>query len=71
MRGNFGNVKKKKTEKEIHIKFYEIMTRSLDSAVFMTTGWTTERSEFESRWRLAPGPTQPPIYWVPGLFPQE
>jgi hypothetical protein len=28
-------------------------------------GWTTEGPEFESR---APGPTQPPIQWVPGAL---
>jgi hypothetical protein len=45
----------------------------------LTTGWTTGRSGFDSRWgqrifplasvsRPALGPTQPPVHWVPGVL---
>jgi hypothetical protein len=50
----------------------------LYSVYIPATDWTTEESEFESRWvqefsfsissRLALGPSQPPNQWVPGAL---
>ena len=46
------------------------------SSVGIATGYGLDCLGIESRWgrdfphllRLAPGPTQPPVQWVPGLF---
>jgi hypothetical protein len=48
--------------------------------ITLAMGWTTEGLEFESQWgqefsllhvfQTSSGPTQLPIQWVPGLFPQ-
>jgi hypothetical protein len=48
-----------------------------DSSVGMATRYGLDGPRIESRWgrdfshpsRSALGPTQPPVQWVPGLFP--
>ena len=48
-----------------------------DSEVDIATRYGLDGPGIESRWRrdfphpsrLAPGPTQPPVQWVPGHFP--
>jgi hypothetical protein len=49
--------------------------RGRDSSVLVATGYGLDGPGIESRWgrdfphtsRSAPGPTQPPVQWVPGL----
>jgi hypothetical protein len=51
-------------------------TLGWDSSVGIATGYKLECPAIKSRWRrnfshtsiLAPGPTQPPVQWVLGLF---
>jgi hypothetical protein len=64
---------------EIIVIYYSIvlMLKGRDSSVGIATSYGLDGPGIESRWgrdfsqpsRLALGPTQPPIQWVPGLFP--
>ena len=55
---------------------YYILKRGPDSVVGIATGYGLDGSRIECRWgrdfphmsRLALGPTQPPVQWVPGLL---
>jgi hypothetical protein len=55
-----------------------VVANGQNSVVGVVTHCGLEGAEFEPRWgrvtlypsRLAARPTQPPIQWVPGLFPR-
>jgi hypothetical protein len=59
------------------ISFVELRALGRDSSVGIATRYGLDGPGIESRWgrvsphpsRPAPGPTQLPIHWVPGLFP--
>jgi hypothetical protein len=64
--------------KESYLKYtYSYINVGRDSAVGIATCYGLDGPRIESRWgrdfsqpsRPALGPTQPPIQWVPGLFP--
>jgi hypothetical protein len=61
-----------------HVPYGELLgTKGRDSVVGIATRFGLDGPGIESRWgrnfphpsRPAPGPTQHPIQWVPGLFP--
>jgi hypothetical protein len=64
------------TSKYIYVIYHVHVGR--DSAVGIAIHYGLDGPEIESRWgrdflqpsRPALGPTQPPIQWVPGLFPR-
>ena len=63
---------------ECFMKVIVSVMMGVDSSVSIATCYGLDGSGIESRWRRdfphsptpAPGPTQPPVQWVGGLFPR-